>query len=62
LRTTSRRCGTTATSRLPPGGLALGFWQEAACNRVEGIVPYRALQPYLSELGKQLAAGVRRPQ
>jgi hypothetical protein len=45
---------------LTPRGLALAFWQEAACNRIEGIVPYRALQPYLSRLGKQLIAGVRR--
>jgi hypothetical protein len=45
---------------LTPRGLALAFWQEPACNRVEGVVPYRALQPYLSGLGKQLVAGVRR--
>jgi len=43
-------------------GLALAFWQEAACNRIEGIVPYRALRPYLSSLGKQLVAGVRSPR
>jgi len=46
---------------LTPRGLALGFWQEAACNRIEGIVPYRALRPYLSSLGKYLVAGVRAP-
>jgi len=46
---------------LTPHGLALGFRQEPACQRIVGIVPYRALQPYLSNLGKQLVAGVRRP-
>jgi hypothetical protein len=47
---------------LTPRGLALAFWQEPACNRIEGIVPYARLRPYLSELGKQLVAGVRRPR
>jgi hypothetical protein len=47
---------------LTPRGLALGFWQEPACNRIEGIVPYRALRPYLSSLGKMLVAGVRTPR
>ena len=46
---------------LTPRGLVLGFWQEPACNRIEGIVPYARLRPYLSQLGKQLVAGVRRP-
>ena len=45
---------------LTPHGLALAFSQEPACNRIEGIVPYRVLQPYLSNLGRQLVAGVRR--
>jgi hypothetical protein len=47
---------------LTPRGLALAFWQEPACSRVEAIVPYRSLRPYLSPLGKQLIAGVRRPR
>ena len=47
---------------LTPRGLALAFWQEPACSRIEGIVPYRPLRPYLSRLGKQLIAGVRRPR
>lgn len=47
---------------LTPRGLALAFWQEPACSRVEAIVPYQTLRPYLSRLGKQLIAGVRRPR
>jgi hypothetical protein len=47
---------------LTPRGLALAFPQEPACNRIEGIVPYRALRPYLSSLGKRLVAGVRAPR
>jgi hypothetical protein len=45
---------------LTPKGLALGFWQEAACNRLQAIVPYSILKPYLSKLGAMLIAGVRR--
>jgi hypothetical protein len=44
---------------LTPRGLALAFWQEPACNRIEGVVPYRVLRPYLSPLGRRLVAGVR---
>jgi hypothetical protein len=47
---------------LTPRGLALAFWQEPACSRIEAIVPYAALRPYLSRLGKELIAGVRRPR
>jgi len=47
---------------LTPRGLALAFWQEPACSRVEAIVPYRTLRPYLSRLGKELIAGIRRPR
>lgn len=44
---------------LTPRGLALGFWQEPACGRLEATVPYSALRPYLSDLGRRLVAGVR---
>jgi len=44
---------------LTPTGLALGFWQEPACNRIEAVIPYAALRPYLSPLGTGLIAGVR---
>jgi hypothetical protein len=47
---------------LTPHGLALAFWQEPACNRIVGVVPYRSLRPYLSPLGRRLVAGVRRPR
>jgi hypothetical protein len=47
---------------LTPRGLAIGFHQWPACDRVRGIVPYRVLRRYLSPLGKRLVAGVRRPQ
>ena len=47
---------------LTPRGLALAFWQEPACNRIAGVVPYGPLRPYLSRLGKRLIAGVRRPR
>jgi hypothetical protein len=42
-------------------GIAVGFWQEPACNRLQATVPYTLLRPYLSSLGKQLVDGVRRP-
>lgn len=51
---------------LTPSGLAVGFAnaQLAAplCGRVSTIVPYRLLAPYLSGLGRQLIAGVRKPR
>jgi hypothetical protein len=47
---------------LTPRGLALAFWQEPACMRIQGVVPYAALQPYLSPLGRRLIAGVRPAQ
>jgi hypothetical protein len=43
-------------------GLAVGFWQEEACNRLQATVPYPILRPYLSKLGARLIAGVRRPR
>lgn len=46
---------------LTPRGLAVGFWQPPACNRVHETVPYRVLRPHLSRLGTQLVAGVRAP-
>jgi hypothetical protein len=47
---------------LTVGGLAVGFWQAPACDRLHATVPYAALRPHLSELGKTLVAGVRRPR
>jgi hypothetical protein len=44
---------------LTPHGLAIGFWQEEACNRLYATVPYSTLRPYLSKLGSTLVAGVR---
>jgi hypothetical protein len=44
---------------LTPTGLVLAFWQEPACRRMEATVPYAALRPYLSDLGRRLVAGVR---
>jgi len=44
---------------LTPRGLAIGFWQEEACNRLYATVPYSTLRPYLSKLGSTLVAGVR---
>lgn len=44
---------------LTPRGLAVGFWQQEACNRLQATVPYSTLQPYLSKLGNKLAEGVR---
>jgi hypothetical protein len=46
---------------LTPRGIAVGFWQEPACNRLQATVSYALLRPYLSSLGKQLVNGVRRP-
>jgi hypothetical protein len=42
-------------------GLAVGFWQEPACNRLYAIVRYPTLRPYLSALGSKVVAGVRPP-
>ncbi len=42
-----------------PSGLAVGV--VGAANQDEVIVPYRALRPYLSPLGRALAAGARWP-
>jgi hypothetical protein len=47
---------------LTPRGLALGFRQEPACGRLEATVPYSALRPYLSDVGRRLVAGVREAQ
>jgi hypothetical protein len=46
---------------LTPRGVVVGFWQEAACNRLQATVPYSVLRPYLSGLGSRLIAGVRPP-
>jgi len=45
---------------LTPRGLAVGSWEDTACYRVVATVRYRALGPYLSRLGQQLVAAVRR--
>jgi hypothetical protein len=47
---------------LTPSGIAVGSWEIAACYRLVATVPYRVLQPYLSELGSALIAGVRPPR
>jgi hypothetical protein len=44
---------------LTPTGIAVGFWQVPACERLAAIVPYAALRGYLSPLGRQLVAAVR---
>ena len=46
---------------LTPNGLAVGSWLEEACTRLQATVPYTRLRPYLTSLGRQLVAGVRRP-
>ena len=73
-RTRMWRCVTVAPSDYLPtaknyryfaltvGGLAVGFWQEPACNRLVATVPYRVLRPSLSALGRRLVAAVRRPR
>jgi hypothetical protein len=40
-------------------GIAVGFWQEPACERLVAVVPYRSIRRYLSPLGRQLVAAVR---
>jgi len=51
---------------LTPTGLAVGFpiGQVASpvCNRVQAVVPYSVVRPYLSALGEKLVAGVRQPR
>lgn len=47
---------------LTPTGLAFGFGQEPGGSRFAATIPYRLVHPYLSELGKRLVAGVRRPR
>jgi hypothetical protein len=42
-------------------GLAVGFWQEPACNRLRAVIPYSTLRPHLNSLGSKLVAGVRAP-
>jgi hypothetical protein len=44
---------------LTPNGIAVGFWQAPACERLAAIVPYAAIRGYLSPLGRQLVAAVR---
>lgn len=47
---------------LTPTGLAFGFGQEPGGSRFAAIIPYRVVHPYLSDLGRRLVAGVRRPR
>lgn len=46
---------------LTPTGLALGSTETGACYRFVIIVPYRAVQPDLGNLGKRLVNAVRKP-
>lgn len=48
---------------LTPSGVALGFpfGQVGGC-RVEVMLPYSAIRPYLNSLGEELIAGVRQPE
>jgi len=46
---------------LTPEGIAVGFWQEPACERLAAIVPYSAIRPYLSPFGQRVVATVRAP-
>jgi hypothetical protein len=50
------------TSRGVAVGFPLGQIAAPVCNSVEATVPYSVLRPYLSELGKELIAGVRAPR
>lgn len=43
-------------------GLAVGFWQPPACDRLQTIVAYSVVLPQLSQLGRALVAGVRTPR
>jgi hypothetical protein len=51
---------------LTPSGLAVGLpigqVGGSSCGRVEATVPYDVLHPFLSQLGRKLVAGVRRPR
>lgn len=47
---------------LTPTGLAFGFAQEPGGSRFAAIIPYHVVRPYLSDLGRRLVAGVRRPR
>jgi hypothetical protein len=57
--------GTSASNyrhfALTPRGLAVGVRESGACGPWIATVPYVVVQPYLSDLGKRLVAGVRRP-
>jgi hypothetical protein len=44
---------------LTPRGIAVGFPQEPACERLVAVVPYSAIRRHLSPLGRQLVAAVR---
>ena len=46
---------------LTPAGIAVGFWQEPACERLAAIVPYSAIRHYLSPFGHRLIGTVRAP-
>jgi hypothetical protein len=46
---------------LTASGIALGVDENSACGAVAAIVPYVVVRPYLSKLGAELVAGVRRP-
>jgi hypothetical protein len=50
---------------LTPTGLAIAFdlaeVVSPPCGRVETIVPYDVVRPYLNAVGRELVAGVRRP-
>jgi hypothetical protein len=41
-----------------PNGLVAG----PICSRIDTTIPYPRIAPYLSDLGRQLVAGVRRPE
>jgi hypothetical protein len=43
-------------------GFPVGHVGAYQCGRIETTVPYRVLRLYLSKLGRQLVAGVRRPR
>lgn len=47
---------------LTPTGLAVGVSETGACGAWSAIVPYDRLRAHLSDLGKQLVAGVRAPR
>jgi hypothetical protein len=51
---------------LTASGLAIGFPTASIapppCGRIKTIVPYQIIAPYLTNLGKNLVAGVRAPK